>query len=158
MSKILGERLPEDLYQRLSGKNLDARAEKTILVCTVDAQGCPHPAVLSYFEAVAPDDRNVRLAMYGNSSSVANARRNGKLTILIYDERVAYYIKGAVVELAREMRCSPQNAKLNLRVEQVLQDEANEEFEPGAYITSGVRYVRRARPPFTEELLKELAE
>jgi hypothetical protein len=85
-------------------------------------------------------------------------RRNGKLTILVYDERAAYYIKGAVEELAREMHCSPENSKLNLRVEQVLQDEANEEFEPGAYITSGVTYKRRERPHFTEELLKELAE
>ncbi len=98
------------------------------------------------------------MALYGNSSSTANVRRNGKLTILVYDERAAYYIKGAVEELAREMHCSPENSKLNLRVEQVLQDEANEEVEPGAYITSGVMYKRRERRHFTEELLRELAE
>jgi hypothetical protein len=158
MSKLIGNALPADLYQRLSGKNLEAHAETAILICTVDAQGWPHPAVLSYFEVLARDERNVRLALYGNSSSTANVRRNGKLTILVYDERAAYYIKGAVEELAREMHCSPENSKLNLRVEQVLQDEANEEFEPGAYITSGVTYKRRERPHFTEELLKELAE
>jgi hypothetical protein len=158
LSKLIGSALPADLFQRLSGKNLEAHAETAILICTVDAQGWPHPAVLSYFEVLARDDRNVRLAIYGNSSSAANVRRNGKLTILVYDDRVAYYIKGAVEELAREMHCSPENSKLNLRVEQVLQDEANEEFESGAYITSGVTYKRRERPHFTEELLKELAE
>jgi len=158
MSKLIGNTLSADLYQRLSGKNLEAHAETAILICTVDAHGWPHPAVLSYFEVLARDDRNVRLALYGNSSSVANVRRNGKLTILVYDERTAYYIKGAVEELTREMHCSPENSKLNLRVEQVLQDEANEEFEPGAYIASGVTYKRRERPHFTEELLKELAQ
>ena len=158
MSKLIGNALPAELYQRLAGKNLEAHAETAILICTTDAHGWPHPAVLSYFEVLARDERNVRLAIYGNSSSAANVRRNGKLTILVYDERAAYYIKGAVEELAREMHCSPENSKLNLHVEQVLQDEANEEFEPGAYITSGVTYKRRARAHFTEELLKELAE
>jgi hypothetical protein len=103
MSKLIGNTLSADLYQRLSGKNLEAHAETAILICTVDAHGWPHPAVLSYFEVLARDDRNVRLALYGNSSSAANVRRNGKLTILVYDERAAYYIKGAVEELTREM-------------------------------------------------------
>jgi len=140
MAKLIGQELPDDLYARLRGDDLEACAEKVILISTVDDQGYPHPAMLSYFEVVAKDRRNIRLAPYQNSGTTNNMRRNGKLTISIIDERIAYYVKGRVEELSREMKCSPHVSKLNLRVEQVLADEANEELEAGAYVASGVTY------------------
>jgi hypothetical protein len=83
-------------------------------------------------------------------------RRNGKLTMLVIDERMACYIKGTVEELSREMSTSPHNSKLNLRVDEVLVDGANEEFEPGVYITSGVSYKRPGDQLQARELLNEL--
>ncbi len=151
MSKLIGAGLPDDLYKRLLGNDLEQSAEKVILLATVDEGGWPHPAMLSYFEVAARDRRNIRMATYKNSSTTENMRRNGKATISIIDERVAYYIKGRVGELKREMLCAPHNSKLNLRVEAVLADEANEEFEPGAYVSSGVTY---RSPSRTEQLLK----
>ncbi len=158
MSKDVGNKLPADLYQRLSGRDLQAHAEKVIVICTVDTRGRPHPAMLSYFEVIAKDDRNIRLAVYGNTTTTNNMRSNGKLSILIVDERVAYYVKGTVEELAREMTCSPQNAKFNCRIEQVLADEANEEYEPGSYVTCGIHYKRHADPVEQQKVLKELLE
>jgi len=157
MSKAIGNKLPEDLYQRLSGNNLEAYAKTAILVSTVDTGGWPHPAILSYFEVIAKDHANVRLAIYRDSSTAVNIRRNGKLTMCIIDERIAYYVKGTVEEIAPQMSCMPFNAKLNLRVEQVLSDEANEEYEEGAYITTGIRY-ERPRHPDAAKLLKELVD
>lgn len=156
MSKLIGSKLPEDLYRRLTGADLSGCAEKAILVCTVDPQGLPHPAILSYFEVVARDMNTLRIATYKDSSTTRNMRHNGKLTIVIVDERLAYYIKGMVRELAPEMSCSPHNSKLELRVQQVLADEANEEFEPGAYISSGVTYKRPWNQLQADRLLKEL--
>jgi len=156
VSKFVGNKLPDDLYHRLAGNDLQACAEKAILICTVDANGWPHPAIFSYFEIVAKDEGNVRLAVYKDSSSSNNMRRNGKLSLMILDERIAYYIKGSVRELAREMSCSSHNSKLNLRVEHVLADAANEEFEPGVYLTSGVTYKRPVKPLQAREMLKEL--
>ena len=158
MSRIVGDRLPADLFRRLSGANASSNDEKAIVVCTVDAKGYPHPAILSYFEVIARDERNVRFAMYGNSSSVANIRRSGNVTILIIDHRLALYVKGLARELNPQMSCSAQNSKLNLTVNQVLADEADEEFEPGAYITSGITYKRSANRAVAEELLRELLE
>ena len=156
MTRFVGDHLPEDLYQRLAGRHLSAHAEKAILVCTVDAGGWPHPALLSYFEVVAKDERNIRLATYKDSSTTNNMRRNGKLTILIVDKRIAYYLKGTAEELVREMNSSPHNSKLNFRLEQVLADEANEEYEPGVYLTSGVTYKRSADPHQARALIEEL--
>lgn len=161
MSKLIGDRLTDDLYQRLLGRDLERDAEKVIVLSTIDESGWPHQAMLSYFEVVAKDRHNLRLATYKNSSTTNNMRRNGKATVSIIDERVAYYVKGSVDEVAGEMLCAPHNAKLNLRVKQVFADEANEEFEAGAYVSSGVTYrnprrmeqVRTAR-----EILSELLD
>lgn len=161
MSKLVGAELPDDLYRRLSGDHLGDVANKVIPICTVDCQGWPHPALLSYFEVVALDRRNIRLATYTDSTTTNNMRRNGKLTIVILDERVAYYVKGNVAELQPQMRCAPHNAKLNLRVEQVLTDQADEQFEPGAYLSGGVTYYNpnRAREQVQAEAqLRELRE
>lgn len=156
VTKFVGNKLPDDLYRRLDGSELQVCAEKAILICTVDPNGWPHPAMLSYFEVVAKDECNLRLATYKDSSTTNNMRRNGKLSLLIIEERLAYYVKGTVQELARQMNCSQHNSKLNLRVEQVLAEEANEEFEPGVYITGGVTYKRPIDMSQAREMLKEL--
>lgn len=140
MAHFIGNELPDDLYRRLAGNDLEACAEKVILICTVDANGWPHPAMLSYFEVIAKDRRNIRLATYKNSTTTENMRRNGKLTVLVIDERVAYYIKGLVEELEGAMNCSPHNSKLNLRVQQVLADDADQHFEAGRYVAGGIIY------------------
>ncbi len=161
MSKSLGNELSEDLYQRLCGKNLEAYADKVILISSVDNAGRPHPAMLSYLEVVARDRRNLRLATYKDSNTTENMRRNGKATISIIDERIAYYVKGSVAELKREMSCARHNSKLNLHVEEVLADEADEEFEPGAYVSSGVTYrnPNRAKQVLkAREIIQELLQ
>ena len=159
MSKIIGDGLPDALYQRLLGNDLEQSAEKVILLATVDEGGWPHLAMLSYFEVIAKDQRNLRLATYNNSRTTRNMRANGKATISIIDERSVYYVKGYVEEITREMECAPQNSKLHFRVEQVLADAANEEFEPGAYVASGVTYKNPGRAQqvqIAREMLREL--
>ena len=161
MARFVGNELPDDLYQRLSGRDLEAYADKVILISTVDAEGWPHPAMLSYFEIIAKDRRNIRMATYKDSSTTANMRRDSKATLSIIDERVAYYVKGSVEEVRREMKSTPYNSNLNLHVERVLMDEVNEELEPGAYVSSGVTYVnpnRAAELRKAIEVLRELSE
>lgn len=161
MARYVGNELPDDLYQRLRGTDLKAYADKVILISTVDAEGWPHPAMLSYFEVIAKDLRNIRMATYKDSSTTGNMRRARRATLSIIDKRIAYYVKGSVEEIRREMNCTPDNSILNLRVEQVLKDEVNEELEPGAYVACGVTYVnpnRDAELRRAVEVLQELSE
>lgn len=161
MAKLVGTELPDDLLARLGGARLEEYADKVILITTIDDGGWPHPAMLSYFEVVAKDARNLRLAAYSESGTTRSMRERGKATLLIIDERLAYYVKGSATELRREMKSSPHNSSLNLRVEQVLKDEVNEEYEPGAYVSSGVRYQnpnRAAEMEKAERILAELLE
>jgi hypothetical protein len=161
MARFLSTELPDDLYRRLCGDDLDAHAEKIIPICTVDANGWPHPALLGYLEVIAKDRRNLRLATYKDSTTTNNMRRNGKVTLVILDERVVYYIKGNARELAREMRCAPYASKLNVRIEEVLLDQTEEQLEAGVFVAHAPTYtdphlaerVRRAR-----DILGELLE
>ena len=91
------------------------------------------------------------MATYKQSGTTNNMRHRGKVTLSIIDERLVYYIKGSVEELSKEMTCAPHDAKLNMRVEQVLADQANQQFEAEAYLTSGVMY---KNPNLAAEILK----
>jgi hypothetical protein len=141
--RLRTERLTEDLYRRLRGSEIASQASHAIVLCTVDADGWPRPAMLSYFEVAAPDRHNLRLAVYNNSRTCANMRERGKATLVIADAGLVCYVRGAVEELASAMREAPYNAKLNLRIEQVLFDEPPPDLEPGVRVTSGMRYSPR---------------
>jgi hypothetical protein len=130
--------LSEALLWRLGGADADAFSSLAIMVCTVDEQGYPHPAMLSAFELAATDPENIQLAVYNSSGTCANMRARGAATLIVVDEGLACYIRGRVTEIAGAMRSAPYNARLNMRVEQVLFDEPPPDLEPGAFITSGI--------------------
>jgi len=96
--------------------------------------------MLSYFEVAAPDRHNLRLAVYNDSRTRANLRERGKATLAIVDAGLVCYVSGVVQELSPAMREAPYNAKLHLRIEQVLFDEASQELEPSSHVTSGMTY------------------
>ncbi len=136
------------------------RASHAIMVCTVDPDGSPRPAMLSYFEVAAPDRHNLRLAVYNDSRTCANMRERGRATLIIVDAGLACYVSGSVAELVPAMRDAPYNAKLNMRIEQVLFDEASPDLEPGSHVTSGITYGPRTPGALTRALavLAELLE
>lgn len=161
MSRSLGSELPPELVSRLGGRDLAAVSSKVIQIFTVDAEGWAHPALLSYFEVVAADARRIRLATYATSTTTANMRRSGKVTLVMIDTRAAYYIKGTATELAPQMRTTDWNTAFECRVTHVLSDEVNEEYEPGAYVASGVTYYNPQRAAELERaraVLDELLE
>ena len=158
MSKHVGDALPDDLFERLNGRDLPTVADQVIVVCSVDDRGFPHPALLSYFEVVAIDHRTIRLAMYSDSRTTRHARREGRLTLLLVDAGVAYYVKGTVQEVGHSMRTTPYNAKLDFLVAEVLADEPHPTLEPGAYISSGITYVNPRRAEELERAQRVLAE
>ena len=158
MSRAIGSELPRDLVARLSGRNLEPLATKVVQLVTMDAAGWPHPALLSYFEVVAADARHIRCATYANSTTSANMRRSGKVTFVIIDHRLAYYVKAHAVEIAPAMQVMPWNAAFDCRVEQVLSDETSEEYEAGAYIAGGVTYYNPQREAEMERARALLAE
>jgi hypothetical protein len=137
MSKLVGHELPGDLVTRLAGSDVDAHEGKIIPIFTLDDAGWPHPAVLSYYEVRAKDAATVDLALWKESSTAINLKRAGKLTLMISDTGVNYYVKGSVQLLQLEMSGAPPVSRFRMKVEQVLEDQ-----EPNAEITTGLTYRR----------------
>lgn len=139
MSRELGNELPGALLALLDGRDLAGRMAKAILIATVDANGWPHPALLSYGEVVALDARRLRLATYRTSRTSANLRRSGRVTLCLIEAGMAYYVKAQAAEQRADEGFS-ELARFEAAVEQVLVDQAREDLEPGARITRGIEF------------------
>ncbi|HEY7679864.1 MAG TPA: pyridoxamine 5'-phosphate oxidase family protein [Terriglobia bacterium] len=139
MSKRLEPVLPERVFQLLNAEQLDRHLSKVLLLITLDEKGWPYVAMLSHLEVVAVDRRNIRLAPWNNSTTTANLRRNGKSTLIVVDEAMAYYIQGTASELSRDLDGFPGMAKINLRIESILEDKALD-YEGAARVTTGIRF------------------
>lgn len=137
MSRLVGEELTAELFDRLNGEEIKSNAGKAIVVVTTDASGWAHPAMLSYYEIVAKDRRRIDLAIGKNSTTAKNLRGTSKITLLVTDHGVNYYLKAAAAEVQESMAGIPFMSLFRLEVMQVLEDQ-----EPDAIITSGVTFSR----------------
>ena len=156
MSNVLGKELTEPLFKRLSGVAVASHEGKIIPIFTLDEGGWPHPALLSYYEVVAKNTTSLDIAIWKDSSTANNLRRSGKISLMITDNGVNYYVKGSVRESAREMTGAPQVSRFQISVEQLLEDQ-----EPNAQITSGMTYTRekaRDANDFASRVLRLLRE
>jgi hypothetical protein len=139
MSKRLPPVLTDRLYELLSGGHLDLHLNKVLLLITQDEAGWPYAAMLSYLEVVAPDRSNIRIAPWNNSTTSANLRRNGKVTLILVDPGLACYIQASAQELSHDLEGFPGMAKVNLRIESILEDKALD-YEGAARVTTGILF------------------
>jgi hypothetical protein len=156
MSKLLGNALTEALLARLSGDDVSSQEGKIIPIFTVDENGWPHPALLSYYEVVAKSTTTMDMALWKDSSTAVNLRRSGKISLMISDKGVNFYLKGSVRELEREMSGAPQVSRFRITTQQLLEDQ-----EPNAEITGGLTYRRgtqRADADFAVKVFRLLRE
>jgi hypothetical protein len=145
MSQLLGNDLTEELFERLKGEDVTSKMGKAIVVVTVDERAWPHPAMLSYYEVVAKDRSKVNLAIGKTSTTAKNLRRTGKITVLLTDHGMNYYVKGQAQELKQSIEGVPFMSLFSVKVEQLLEDQ-----EPDALITSGVTFSRPQKKEITD--------
>jgi hypothetical protein len=140
MSRLVGKELTAALFERLRGQNVETYEGKIIPIFAIDESGWPHPALLSYYEVVAKDLATLDIALWKNSSTARHLRQNGKITVLITDQGINYYLKGSVEELQTEIPGMPLQSRFRITTEQLLEDQ-----EPNAEITSGLTYRRERK-------------
>ena len=140
MSHLLGNELTAALQQRLSGGEVEAHEGKIIPIFTIDDAGWAHPALLSYYEIVAKDVSTLDMALWKDSSTAKNLRQARKVTLMITDLGVNYYLKGSARELHYEMPGAAPVSRFRVTLEQVIEDQ-----EPNAEITTGLNYRRMAK-------------
>jgi hypothetical protein len=139
MSKRLEPSLPDRLFRLLNGEHLADQLNKVLMLVTLDEKGWPYAAMLRYLEVVARDRENIRMSPWNNSTTTANIRRDGRVTLLLVDVEMAYYIQGTATEMLHEMEGFSGMAKINLKLESLLEDKALD-YEGSARITSGVQF------------------
>ena len=149
MSRLLGKELTGPLLQRLSGDDVKAHEGKIIPIFTLDESGWPHPALLSYYEVVAKNSNTLDIALWKNSSTARNLRQTNKVTFLLTDKGVNYYLKGTVKELQREIPGIPLQSRFRVTAEELLEDQ-----EPNAEITSGLTYRRQTERATTDHAVE----
>jgi hypothetical protein len=145
MSQLLGNELTEELFKRLKGEDVTSKLGKAIIVVTVDEQAWPHPAMLSYYEVVAKGRSRIDLAIGKTSTTAKNLRRTGKISILLTDHGMNYYVKGQSQETKESIEGVPFMSLFSVKVEQLLEDQ-----EPDALITSGVTFSRPQKKETTD--------
>ena len=132
MSRSLGNQLPPPLLALLDGRNLGDKTNFALLLNTVDSGGHPHPAMLSVGEVLARGPSALRLALYPNSSTSRNLRRDGGLSIALAHGGLAYYVKATAREIDGAGAHLAGQAGFEAAIDEVLEDG-----DPSAQVTSG---------------------
>ncbi|MBI3001569.1 MAG: pyridoxamine 5'-phosphate oxidase family protein [Deltaproteobacteria bacterium] len=145
MSQLLGKELTEELFNRLNGEDVTSKTGKAIVLVTVDDKGWAHPAMFSYYEVVAKSRSRIDLAIARTSTTAKNLRRTGKITLLITDSGMNYYLKGDAREVKESMVGVSFMSLFRVDLAQLLEDQ-----EPDAEITSGVTFNRRQKKQILE--------
>lgn len=142
MSRLIGHHLTPALLDTLSAHRAIERAEVAIVICSVDEQGRPHPAMLSSLEIVARDARSIRMAVHASSRTARNLAANRHLTMILADEAGVFYVKGDAALTAASMTSAPAMSMFTLQVDRVLEDSPADHER--AQIVSGIRITREA--------------
>ena len=153
MATVTGDTLPPLLMARLgAGRSAHHVAPGSghtedfeftaVPICTIDPDGLPHPAMLSYGEIAADDVRSMRAEVYSASSTARHLSEQGKLALLFVDAEGTYYVKAIVIGRGTAHPTTPGTTVFTLGVVAVLADAVDTSREPDAVITSGIRFTR----------------
>jgi hypothetical protein len=141
MTRSLGSALTEALVERFSQRDLGRRLGVALPLVTVDAEGRPHPMLLSYIEVRAHDARTVGIVMLAKSRSARNIVERGVATLLVVEPDVTVYVKLRAIDgpLPVEGGSDYGLGYFLLEVDEVLEDAAAD-WEAGMRITAPTRY------------------
>ena len=121
MSKNLGATLPKDLLDFLSSTEPGNKFKQVILFSTTDEDGWPRHGLLSAREVLAKDSKRLLLLLYSNSHSSANLQREGKISIVLVNPDMSYYVFCKARPLS-PLPDAPSETLFELTVERVLED------------------------------------
>ena len=141
MTRRRGPTLPPELVERLSQRALPSRLGIGLPFVTVDAEGRPHPMLLSYLELRAYDPGSLGLVIQAESGSARNLSQRHTGTLLIVEPDTVVYVKTRALDGPRPVDGGEPFGLgyFLLAVEEVLEDAAAE-WEGGMRITRGIGY------------------
>ena len=99
MARFVSDSLPDDALALLRPENLEEKQNRVVQMITVDEEGWANAGMLSYADVIAKNGSNLDLATWGDGECATDLRRNGRITLLVIDEDMAYYVKGRAREV-----------------------------------------------------------
>ncbi|HZW55529.1 MAG TPA: pyridoxamine 5'-phosphate oxidase family protein [Nitrososphaerales archaeon] len=137
MAKSLGQKLPQDLFKRLSSYDISTKiGERVILFTTADPDGWPRHGMLSHYEVVAKNHSLLLMLTYAGSKSTSNLLANGMAVLLFVDEEMSYYVRVSCKKYAEGSRVNaPRETLFECNVVDVMEDKL-----PTANIVSGLTF------------------
>ena len=141
MSRSVGRSLSRALLERFAQRDLARRLGAALPLVTTDAEGRPHPMLLSYLEIRAYDTRTVGLVIDARTRSADNLTTRRAATLLVIEPDVTVYLKLRLVDGPLPVADAGEYGLgyFLLEVDEVLED-ATAEWEGGMRIASGLRY------------------
>ncbi len=121
MSTELGALLPEKLQRLLADPADPSSGRQVLIATTLDPDGWPRHAMLSPREVVARSRSRLLALLYEESRSSCNLRREGRISLVVINPEMSYYVRASACERAG-LPEAPREALFELRVEQVLED------------------------------------
>jgi hypothetical protein len=141
MPRCIGTELSPALVDRLGQRELEPRLGVALPLVTLDAQGRPHPMLLSYLELRAYDGRTIGLVIQGESGSARNLVERRAATLVVVEPDVIVYVKLRTLDgpLPVEGGEAFGLGYFLLEVDEVLEDSAAA-WESGMRVTETIRY------------------
>lgn len=141
MTRSRGPTLPPELQARLSQQDLAPHLGVAIPFVTVDANGRPHPMLVSYLEVRAYDTATLGLVIVRTSRSARNLVERQAGTFILVEPDVIVYVKTRALDGPLPVAGGEPwgLGYFLLAVEDVLEDSAAE-WEAGLRITTPIRY------------------
>ncbi len=99
MARFVSDSLPDDALALLRPGNLAEKRNRVVQIITVDEEGWANAGMLSYADVIAKDGGSLSLATWGDGECATDLRRNGRITLLVIDDDMAYYVKGRAAEI-----------------------------------------------------------
>lgn len=141
MTQSRGPALTPALLARLSQRDVTHHLGIALPFVTVDAEGRPHPMLVSYLEVRAYDAGSLGLVIQARSRSARNLAERGVGTLVIVEPEAIAYVKTRAVDGPLPV-AGGEDLGLGyflLAVEDVLEDAAAD-WEGGMRITQAAGY------------------
>ena len=126
--------LPTQIVTELDGDHLESRLHEAIRLSTVSEDGWPHAAQLSIGEVLAVNPSELLIAIWPDSNTVKNLKRDGRLTLSLVANGGLFEMRSHAI-LVAEHQTTLDLAVFRIRIEAI-----NEHRSSYADVTSGVTF------------------
>jgi hypothetical protein len=142
MSKVISDRLPEEITSAFDGQDLESKIGPAHLLVTVDEDGTPRPCMLSAGEVLAAADDRLRVILWTGSTTCRNLARGGTVLFCYVVGRDLYYVKGVPAALPPATSSKLQRFEIQVRA---VESDKHEGMPVTAGITFGIQDLDAAK-------------